>query len=386
MGLNVLHLAATLSPDHGGPSKAVPAMCAAIRDSGHRAEIVTTTWKGRMESSVACAGDGPPITYHEVSWPQSYGTSWSLAADVRSRISEFDVVHVHQVYFFHGLIARLNCTREGIPVVISPHGVFDPFHRNVRPLKKAIYTRFVERRNIAQASAFHYASLAERDHAADAGMPDRAFVIPLAVELAPTCDVGPLLRLHPNLAGKTLITFLGRITAKKRLDLVVDAFSKVAAANSQVHLVIAGPDREGMGASVRAQIESLGIGAQASYVGVVTGEVRDALLAGSRMMVLPSESESFGLSVVEALAAGVPVIVSEGVAVHNEVAAGKAGLVVDRDSEMLADAIRSLISEDTHRWMSANARSLVSSNFGMQQMADGLEDMYRTVIEERSRN
>jgi glycosyltransferase involved in cell wall biosynthesis len=377
--MKILHLVATLSPQQGGPSKVVPAMCSALVSRGHQAEIVTTNWNGRGEFY------GSPLeenvaTYHKAVWPQSYGTSWSLAADVRRRIANFDVVHVHQVYFFHGLIARVFCTRKQIPYVISPHGVFDPFHRNVHSLKKACYTALIERSNTSKASAFHYASIAERDHAVAAGIPDRSFVVPLAVDISPEHDVEPLLRLHPELIGKTLVTFLGRLTAKKRLDLVVDAFARAAAVDSDIHLVIAGPDSEGIGEIARSQIEALGLNARASFLGVLTGRAKEALLVGSRMLVLPSENESFGLVVVEAMAAGVPVVISEDVAVHREVAAGEAGFVVPRDAVLITKAICTLLSPDIYQRMSMNARSVAVKTFGMSQMAVGLEKMYRQVI------
>ena len=360
-------------------------MCSALVSRGHRAEVITTTWKGRAESTITPFGDAVPITYHTASKPKSYGTSWPLAVDVKRRLTEFDVVHVHQVYFFHGLVARVNCTRQNVPTVISPHGVFDPFHRRVSRLKKAVYWSVFERHNVESAAALHYATVAEAQHAADAGLPDKAFVIPLAVPVPPISDAGALLEIHPNLVGRTLVTFLGRLTAKKRLDLLVDGFARVATSDPALHLVIAGPDTEGIGSNVRSQIELLGIGERVSFLGVVTGDMRDSLLAASQMMVLPSENESFGLAVVEAMAAGVPVIVSEGVAVHREVVNAEAGMVAGRNADGLAEAIRSLASPETHKRMSHNARSLVGSTFGLGAMAEGLEDMYGNVIEQNGR-
>jgi glycosyltransferase involved in cell wall biosynthesis len=378
--MNILHLVVTLSPLHGGPSRVVPAMCSALTKKGHRAEIITTTWTGRAEASNE-TGPAVPITYHDVSWPRSFGTSWSLAAEVGRRISEFDVVHVHQVYFFHGVVASTVSSKARVPMVISPHGVFHPFHKNKNPLKKSVYTYLVERRNLSKAAGFHFSSTAERDHATETGLMDGGYVIPFAVDLRPDCDVAPFLELHPGLSGKILVTFLGRLTAIKRLDLVIDAFAKVATEHSEAHLVIAGPDSEGLGSALRARVEARGIGPLVSFVGVVTGEVRDALLASSRMLLLTSENESFGVSAVEGMAAGLPVIVSGDVAVQKEIASADAGFVVERSPESIAAAIRSLMDSNTHQRMSAKARTLVANTFAPATMADRLEDMYRSLIE-----
>lgn len=378
--MNILHLVVTLSPLHGGPSRVVPAMCSALTNRGHRAEIMTTTWTGRAEEPDEISR-AVPVTYHEVSWPRSYGTSWSLASEVRRRISEFDVVHVHQVYFFHGVVAATACAKARVPVVISPHGVFHPFHKKKHPLKKSVYTLLVERHNLSRAAGFHFYSAAERDLANETGLVNGGFVIPFAVDLRTGCEVAPFLELHPELAGQILVTFLGRLTAIKGLDLVIDAFANVAAEYPDAHLVLAGPDSEGLGSALRARVEALGIGSQVSLVGVVTGEVRDALLASSRMLLLTSENESFGVSAVEGMAAGLPVIVSEGVAVHREVASGGAGFVVERNPESIAGAIRCLMDSDTHQRMGAKARTLVATTFAPETMADRLEDMYRSLIE-----
>jgi glycosyltransferase involved in cell wall biosynthesis len=103
------------------------------------------------------------------------------------------------------------------------------------------------------------------------------------------------------------------------------------------------------------------------------------------MLLLTSENESFGVSAVEGMAAGLPVIVSEGVAVQKEVASGGAGFVVERNPDSIADAIRRLMDADTHRRMSANARTLVATTFAPETMADRLEDMYRSLIERGAR-
>jgi glycosyltransferase involved in cell wall biosynthesis len=379
--LKVLHLVATLSSQHGGPSKAVPAMCEAMAHRGHSAEIMTTTWKGRAESSEPTFAGGARITYHPVGWPASYGVSLPLARDIGRRLSEFDVVHVHQIYFFHDLVARVVSSRDSIPSIISPHGVLDPFHRRHHAKRKALYMRLIEARNLERATGFHYASDAERDHAEEAGLHGRAWVVPLAVKIPPRIDAGRSdLKAFPKLTEKTLVTFLGRLTAKKRVDLVVEAFARIAAPN--LHLAIAGPDGEGVGAEARKQVDRLGIRESVSFLGLVTGEIKTALLGASDVLVLPSEDESFGLTVVEAMAAGVPVVISDRVAVHKEVLSGEAGLVVDRSPEAIADGISSVLSQGQQRRMGENGRSLARSLFSPVAMADGLEKMYLMAIDE----
>lgn len=381
--MNILHMVVTLSPLHGGPSRVVPAMCSALTKKGHRAEIITTTWTGRAEASSE-TGLAVPITYHDVSWPRSFGTSWSLAAEVGRRISEFDVVHVHQVYFFHGVVASTVSAKADVPVVISPHGVFHPFHKKKNPLRKSVYTLLVERRNLSKAAGFHFSSAAERDHATETGLIDGGYVIPFAVDLRADCDVAPFLELHPGLTGKILVTFLGRLTAIKRLDLVIDAFAKVATEHSEAHLVLAGPDSEGLGSALRGAHPLMG-------VRIHQGANRQRRWTREsarpqtrrRQKQSPSERPTSSLTIT-----GKPAAIPSNAAAH----------LRERKLRRQCGAHVEALGIGSHvSFVGANAGALVASSFApatirlearrasrtspVTTMADRLENMYKRLIE-----
>jgi glycosyltransferase involved in cell wall biosynthesis len=385
--VKILHVIASLAPRYGGPSKAAPEMCRALADRGHRVELFTTDVDGPTRLLVPL---GTPITRAGVTttyWPMNlsrrYVVSFGMAAALRRRVREFDIVHVHSVYFFHTAVASFLCRRSAVPYVIRPHGTLNPYHRARHRGRKALYDRLVEDRNLAAAAAIHYTSDSEKRHAEAAGLCTRGFVIPLGVDtaqLAAPVDARELLARHPRLMGRTLVTFLGRLTEKKRLDLLLDAFATVVGQEPAIHLVIAGPDDEGVGKRLQARIDTLGIGERVSQLGLVTGKSKTALLQQSRMLVLPSEDENFANSVVEAMAAGIPVVTTTGVAIHADITAAEAGVIVPLEAATLAGAISRLArDQDRATEMGRRGQALARSRFGWDRAALELERMYQEI-------
>jgi glycosyltransferase involved in cell wall biosynthesis len=209
-------------------------------------------------------------------------------------------------------------------------------------------------------------------------------VVPPGVDRPPVrrlVDDGGLAARHPELAGRTLVCFLGRLTASKRLDLLIEAFAEVAAAEQAAHLAVAGPDEEGLGSELRASVARLGLEGRVSFLGLVTGPAKAALLGRSRVLVLPSQGEGFGLAVAEAMAAAIPVVVSEGVALHREVAAAGAGLVVPLAPRPLAAAVLRFVGDaELAARCGANGRALAWTRLSWDQAAAGLERIYQQVV------
>ncbi len=384
--LRILHLIASVAPRYGGPSAAVFGMCTALSARGHDVEIVTTDIDGptRLEvpTGIKVIQHGVPITYWPVQPPRSYKFSIPLARDLSRRLADFDVVHVHSLFLFHGAVARALAHRAGVPYLVRPHGTLDPYHRGYSQGRKAVYWRLVEHGNLQGADGIHYTSEAERIGASDLGLRPRAFVVPLGVAIPDTNHATARALLDatfPLLAGSPIVTFLGRLTPKKRLPLVLEAFSRVE--DQQACLVLAGPDNEGLETGYREQAARLGIGHRTVFTGPVAGELKDALLASSSVFVLPSYDENMGVAVLEAMASGVPVIVSEGVALHTDIREAAAGIVAEPNAEALAWAMERVLGyPEAAAAMGSAGRALVSGRYSWDAVGQQLEQMYRTVI------
>jgi len=383
--MRILHVVSSIDPRYGGPSASVPQACRALADRGHHVELLTTSPDRPAEVRSARVA----ITCKRMHWPRGWAASAGLGRWLQRRVREFDVVHIHSLYLFHTWWASRACRRAGVPYVISPHGTLDPWHLAHHRRRKAVYTWLVDGRALRSAAALHYTSDMEYEHAAHyLGPGPPGFVVPPGIGLPPArreADDGGLLTRHPELAGRTLVCFLSRLTAKKRLDLLIEAFAEVAKADPAAHLVVAGPDDEGIGHRVRARVTGLGLHRRVSFLGLVTGAAKAALLERSRVLVLASEDESFGVVVGEAMAAGTAVVVSEGVALHGKVAAAGAGLVTTLAPGPIAAAVLRFVTDpELADLAGANGRELIRTQLNWEQAATGLESMYEQVAAGRA--
>jgi glycosyltransferase involved in cell wall biosynthesis len=389
--MRILHVIGGVAPRYGGPSAALPALCRAVMDRGHSVEVFTTdiNGPGRLPVPIGrpISWQGVPTTVYRVRRPRAYALAPALGLALR-RVREFDVVHVHSLYRFHLLAAALWCGRWGVPYVVRPHGSLNPYHRAVHRARKAVSELFVERRALNHAAAVHCTSQAEAEAVRAFGVRAPVVVVPLPVDVAAyarPADSTNLLRRCPPLRGRRLVTFLGRVTPKKGVDVLVDAFARIAPRFPDVVLAIAGPD-DGHLAAVRARVRAHGLGDRVALLGLVTGEDKVALLQAATVLALPSLDENFALSVVEALAAGTPVVVSPGVALHREIAAAEAGLVAPRSPEGVARALETLLAEPhLAARRGANGQALAVRRFAPERVGERLEALYRAAQTARAK-
>lgn len=385
--MRILHVIPWLAPRYGGPAISVPQASVGLAERGHHVEIVTTTADrpGVLDVPTGRVIDwaGAAATFHPVSTPSRYVTSWSMLTDLRRRVSTFDVVHIHYLYRFHGLAAAAVARSQGVPYVIQAHGSLDPWHRHQKRRAKDLYHALVEDPIIRGASAMLCTSRREELAIRDLGYTVPTWVIPIGIDADELRMPGA-----PDFAAAAgigvdarVVTFLGRISAKKGVPLLVESFRSTAAAFPRGHLVIAGPDDEGIGRSLMPIIANAGLADRVSFLGVVGGPEKRTLLQRSDVFVLASADESFGIAVAEAMAVGCPVVVSPEVAIEDVVRASAAGLVVERDPSAVANAIATILSEPARAAAMGEAgRRAVDERFSRPIVAAQTEAMYEAVV------
>jgi glycosyltransferase involved in cell wall biosynthesis len=356
--------------------------------------IYTTNQDGPGELEVPVGQpvwqEGVTIRYFPIQPPRFWGASLPLALALHRQIPAFDLVHIHSLYLFHDLVAGHYCRRYGIPYLMRPHGTLDPFiHRRHRGRKRLMEYCF-ENRNIRGAAALHFTTAREAELAAPYTFGTPGLVVPLGVgndEFATLPEPGSFRRRHPEIGDRRIILFFGRINFKKGLDLLARAFGAVARRRQDVHLVIAGPDNEDWGGRVRAWLEAEGAEARTTFTGMLLGPERLAVLRDASLFALPSYSENFGLAVVEAMAAGLPVIISDQVNIWQEVKAGGAGRVIPCDAAALADQILDLLDRpEAAQQMGRKGRALVQERFQWPQVGRSLAEAYARIIDEHQYN
>ena len=195
---------------------------------------------------------------------------------------------------------------------------------------------------------------------------------------------GPRLRgrfraAHPRIGDRPVVLFLGRLNFKKGIDILVHAFSEALRAAPRAHLVIAGPDG-GLRARTEAWIGAHGLRDRTTLLDMVTGPDKLALLADADLFVLPSWTENFGIAVIEALACGLPVVVSDRVNLWREVAGAGAGWVVPPAPGPTRDAIVEALRDPVRaREKGARGRDLVAERFAWTRIATRMEEVYASV-------
>ena len=386
--MRILHVIANLAPRYGGPAKACVEMARAVARLGHEVKIYTTNQDGPGELAAPLGRpllqDGVEIRYYPIQPPRFWGTSWPMARALAGGIREADLVHIHSLYLFHDLIAGHYCRSYGVPYLVRPHGTLDPYLYRRHRWRKYVMEAAFENRNIRLAAALHFTSEEEqrlaRPHIGDAP----AVVVPLGVDLREFQDLpapGRFRERFPEIGHKEIILFLGRINFKKGLDLLVQAMARVLRKRRDLHLVVAGPDDDGWGARVKGWLQQEGIADCATFTGMLLGEEKLAALRDARIFVLPSYSENFGMAVIEAMACGLPVVISDQVNICREVEAAGAGLVTPCEAVQTATAMLELLDNpELAGRVGQNGIKLVREQFQWTTIAITLEKTYKKII------
>jgi glycosyltransferase involved in cell wall biosynthesis len=399
--MKILQIIGSLAPRYGGPSVACPAMCRELLRRGHEVSIYTTDVDGRghLKPQAPIAGvltDVPVQMFPGWTFPPEYKFSPALAQALKKNVARFDVAHIYSMFIFSATAGAQACREEGVPYLLHPHGTLDPFLRQRHRARKLLYTMLVERRNFARATALLFNSEEERRLASsawglgfcshDASHRRIEAVVPVGVEADWFHELSAetrqeYRRTFPGTLGKRLVTFFGRLNFKKGLDILVPAFARVAAARPDVHLVLAGPDGEGYGEKVRGWLKDAGLIDRATFTGALQGDQRVAALQESEVFMLTSYSENFGQAVAEAMACGIPVLVSDRVNLWPEVEQAGAGYVVRCEAEAAAEALARLLDDPAQsRRMGRAGKQLAREKFPWSVVGGQMECLYEEIL------
>jgi glycosyltransferase involved in cell wall biosynthesis len=383
--MKVLHVIPSISLNDGGPSLALQLMARGLREAGVEVHIATTAPEG--ESAPAASDD--ERLYQFPRQTTFYKVSRPLASWLQRHVRHYDLVHIHALFSYASYAASSQARREHIPYIVRPLGVLNRWGiLNRRRLLKQISFRMIESRILRHAAAVQFTSLQEMREAQELGAIGRAVIIPLGIELRHFRELPEsslFYRLFPKADGREAILFLSRIDRKKGLDLLLPAFAEVHRRDPSTLLVIAGDGDEKLISELKQTAVGLGISKEVLWAGFLNGQEKLAALSAASLFVLPSYSENFGIAAVEALAAGVPSVLSDQVAIASKVSKYEAGFVsrcrVSDLSEVLSNAIA---DSEMRRTMSLNAKRLAEDCYSLEAMTESLVRLYRQVIVEGS--
>lgn len=389
--MRVLHVIPSLSPSSGGPSFALPAMARSLIPYGLKITTVTTDddGQGRHLSGITCGVETAQEEWSAIYFPKQtefYKSSLPLRRWLRAHVGEFDVVHIHAVFSFASLVAGRAAAACGVPYIVRPLGVLNRWGmENRRRLIKALSFRFLDLPMLRQAAAMHYTSRLEMTEAARFELKNRQRVIPIGIDLTPFDALPPrsvFSEKFPETASTRNLLFLSRIDVKKGLDLLIIAFAKVAARYPETRLVICGDGDVGLIGQLRTLSGTLGIADRITWAGHVAGSLRLAALAASEIFVLPSHSENFGIALLEAMAAGLPCLSTDQVALADDASREHAVSLTARDADAMASALETLLdSEETRQRLARVGQSLARRDYSLSAMGASLHQLYQEVTQ-----
>jgi glycosyltransferase involved in cell wall biosynthesis len=385
--MRVLHVIPSVGAQHGGPSVAIHLMAQGLVRVGVVVSVVTTDDNAgaRLDVPYDQPVDQGGVTFYY--FPRQlrfYTVSAPLRRWLEFEIRNFDVVHIHAVFSFASTAAARAAYRARVPYVVRPLGTLAPYGMGQRALLKKLSFALIEKPLLDQAAAIHCTSPQEASEIMALGVRSPIEVIPLGlpVEAAPVArDPTWLKQRAPELAGRRVLLFLSRLDRKKGLELLLEAFARLQAPRDTLALVVAGAGATAYTSQLRESARALGIDRNIFWAGHLDDSEKHRALHAADIFVLPSQAENFGIAAVEALAAGLPVILSDQVGIHGAVTKAEAGLVVPRSAEALGAAIDRLLVDDPLRIrQSHNARALASSEFSQDVMIQRLLALYNRAL------
>ncbi len=386
--MRILHVIGDLAPESGGPAKACVEMARAVARLGHQVAIATTDFSpaaGRAEPHVA-PQPGLGLYVFPLGSPRRWLASWPLHRALPELVRAADVAHIHSLYLFHSWAAATVCRHLGVPYIVRPHGTLDPVIRRRHRWRKRAMELWFQDRLLRDAAAIHYTSAEEMRLAEPFVHGAPGAVVPLGLDLAEYSALPPagsFRRRHPETGERPILLFLGRLNFKKGLDVLIEAVARVTAAGIDAHLVIAGPDG-GMAAAARGWVLHAGLEARTTFTGMLTGADKLAAFADAALFVLPSSAENFGIAVVEAMACGRPVLVSDRVNIWREIVADGAGLAEPPNADPFAAAMTRLLNDEPRRLaMGRAALASVARRYQWSRIAVDLERLYARIADTR---
>lgn len=344
--MKVLHIISSVNPTGGGPIEGIKQLGVALVNAGHNVEVAS------LDPSDSFFLKRCPLPVHPLG-PRYLGYAFSprFIPWLRANRNRYDVVIVNGIWQYHSFGTWLALRKSSTPYVVFTHGMLDPWFKRKYPLKhvkKWMYWPWAEYRVLRDAHAVLFTCEEERRLARLSFWLYRCNEVVVSYGTAkpkgdPRLELQEFFARFPELRGKKLALFIGRIHPKKGCDLLIEAFANVLRQQPDWHLVIAGPDQVGWLAKLNARAAELGLAPRITWTGMLSGSMKWGAVRAAEIFVLPSHQENFGIAVAEALAAGVPTLISNKVNIWREIDADGAGMVSEDTLQGLSNLLQSYV-------------------------------------------
>ncbi len=400
--MNILHIIPFYYPTikYGGPVPAIHSLNKALVKKGIKCDVYTTNAgledRRDIPFNAWVNNDGVNTKYFKYYGYEHYNFSPDLFFTLIKNIKKYDIIKLSEIWSFPVLAGAISSVINHKPYVVIPHGSLGEEAVRIKSYsKKMINYSLFARRIIKRSSAIRFMSLWEKAQSSKYINGKYNFIIPNGI------DVNEYLKTpynfknkYPFLKGKRIITYLGRLHKIKGLDLLFESVIQILKTRRDIHLLIIGNDQLHYSKYLKQILNENNIDyydykdkpimkddINVSFVGILSGNDKIAAYKSTDVFVLPSYSENFGMVILEAMAAGVPVIVSKNVGLAEEIMNYHAGVVVNNNINELEEAIIQLLNNTSLANNNiSNAYDMINKKFSIDRVADLMINELKTII------
>ncbi|MEX0152218.1 glycosyltransferase [Microbacterium sp. LMI1-1-1.1] len=368
--MRVLHVIPSVARKSGGPAELIRELLPALVDNGVKIRLVSTTKDMGPD-------DADIWSFGEVHLAPCWSPRWTVAPALVSRlwkeVGNTDIVHVHSVHTFPSTVAMIIARLRKRPVFLQPHGALNAYHLAQRRWLKIAYLRLLDRFGLGAVHTAIYSSSVE--------VRDGNIALPRIKPSWLPLGVSQDILSAPRREGPdTRVLFLARLAEKKRLDLFLRALADLGPETGAWEARVAGPLDPALSYDPVQLAQTLGIDERVIFLGEVNATQRRKLLSQSAIYVLPSDDESFGMSVAEAMAAGCAVVATPAVGCAVDAGSSAGVRLTQQSVEALSVQIRELLGDVAGRKHSGQlARNYAHSNLAWTAVAERLTGYYEAV-------
>ncbi len=388
--MKILHIIPSIAPVRGGPSEAILAMVQSLISQQIDAEIITTNDNGNDLLSVPLNQktiyQNVPVWFFPRFSPnihslREFAFSSEFTLWLWHNIHHYDLVHIHAIFSYTSTISMLIARIKNIPYIIRPLGQLCTWSLTQSKTKKSLYLNLIEKSNINHSKAVHFTSEQEQKETLEIGINAPNFILPHGLYLPQIIpNAKDELRTMLNLPlDEPIILFMSRIHPKKGLDFLISALETLK--NERFTFILAGSGDSDYEREIEEKIEIAGIKHKTHKLGFVKGEIKDKLLQGADIFTLTSYSENFGISVLEAMANKLAVIVTPGVALSDMIKKNNIGYVTEMNVNAITQTIQNCLQKPEEiKQTGHNAYQLISNQYSWPKIATQLIHIYTIII------
>ncbi|MEG4023247.1 hormogonium polysaccharide biosynthesis glycosyltransferase HpsP [Microcoleus sp. S13C4] len=388
--MRILQIIPSISLVYGGPSQMVLGLSAALASRGINLTIITTDSNGDIGQhpldvplNQPIQQNGYQIIYFRCYPWRRYKFSFSLLQWLNENARQFDLAHIHAIFSPVTTFAATIARYRHLPYIIRPCGMLDPADLQKKKRLKQIYAAVLERPNLAGAAAIHFTSKEEAKISERFGL-DCTGKIPVGRDLV--IPLGVTAGLFPKRLRESqvpIILFMSRIEPKKGLDLLIPALESILGSGIEFHFILAGsnPQDADYETQIKSKIHNSSLGKYTTITGFVSGNLKIELLTNADLFVLPSYYENFGMAVAEAMAAGVPVAISDRIHIAEDIQQAEAGWVGPLEVGAIANSIKSaLLNPQERQRRGLNGKEYARKHYNWDAIAQQTIDAYQHIL------